>query len=37
MNGRAGILVVVVLVALVGRPASQAHGENFFKRKAKAA
>lgn len=37
MNGRARIAVVAVLVALVGRPASQAHGENFFKRKAKAA
>jgi hypothetical protein len=37
MNGRARIVVVALLVALVGRPASQAHGENFFKRKAKAA
>lgn len=37
MNGRAGIVVLALCIALVGRPAREAHGENFFKRKAKAA
>jgi hypothetical protein len=37
MNGRARIAVLALLIALVGRPAQEARGENFFKRKAKAA
>lgn len=35
--GRAGFAVLVVLVALVGRPANEARGENFLVRKLKGA
>ena len=37
MRGRAGFAVLVVLVALVGRPAHEARGENFLVRKLKGA
>jgi hypothetical protein len=37
MTGRLRIVALAVVIAVAGRPASQAHGENFFKRKAKAA
>lgn len=37
MKGRVGIVVLAMLVALVGETTPEARGENFFKRKAKAA
>ncbi len=37
MSARAHIVMLAVVVAMVGRPARQAHGENFFKRKAQGA
>ena len=32
MTGRIRIVALAVVIAVAGRPASQAHGENFFKR-----
>jgi hypothetical protein len=37
MTGRIRIVALAIAIAVAGKPASQAHGENFFKRKAKAA